>query len=304
MRVGHYVLRGLLEDHLLDGKRIKGRGWSRVVRSKWADVPVVVNRRGLKHERRRLRGKGVLQIPLQFHPSVLEPSPHLGENDKLEHIQHHDSSSCWRKLLSVVYGSGRCFYLSFCEVELLCRLHPFSRLQILVLAEDLLQPVDLFRGELGAYSALPPVRLCFASTLIHREALRRRRLAVVSGGVSASVRNCEQISELVRRKKRLEEGEWERGAGGSVGCRLFTIYRVMSRLLVVRSLCGRRAWKFWVLAADNTLRKPAAAAEPCMQHAIDQTAEKQPPAPPPVKCCDGSERASPQKSISPCSQCG
>lgn len=71
-----------------------------------------------------------------------------------------------------------------------------------MLAEDLLQPVDLFRGELGAHSALQSVRLCFASTLIHRrEALRRRRLAVVSGGVSAIVRNCEQISVLVRRNE-------------------------------------------------------------------------------------------------------
>lgn len=89
-----------------------------------------------------------------------------------------------------------------------------------------------------------------------------------------------------------------------IGYRLFTIYRVMRRSLVVRSLCGWRAWTLWVLAADNTLRKPAAVAEPCMEHAADKTVEKQPPAPPPGKCCDGSEPASPQKSISPCSQCG
>lgn len=195
MLVAHYVLRGLLEDHLLDGKRIKGRGWSRVVRPKWANVPMVVNSWGLEHERRRLRGKVVLQIPLQFHPSVLEPSPHLRENDKSEHIQHHGSSSCRRKLLGVVGARGICFYLSFCEVELLRRLHSFSRLQILVLAEDLLQPVDLLRGELRAHAALQPVRVCLASTLIHGEAIRRCRLTLISGGVSACVRNCKQNGE-------------------------------------------------------------------------------------------------------------
>lgn len=83
MRVAHYVLRGLLEDHLLDGKRIKGRGWSRVGGPKWGNVLVVVNRWGLEHERRRLWGKIVLQITLQFHPSVLEPGPHLRENDEI-----------------------------------------------------------------------------------------------------------------------------------------------------------------------------------------------------------------------------
>lgn len=101
MRVTHYDLRGqsLLEHHLRNGKRKKRHGRRRKVLPKLGQVPVVVNRWGLEHERRRLRSKVVLQVALQFHSPVLEPCPHLMENNTSEYIQNHSSSPGRRKPL-------------------------------------------------------------------------------------------------------------------------------------------------------------------------------------------------------------
>lgn len=70
-------------------------------------------------------------------------------------------------------------YLSFCEAEFLCRLHPLTSVQVFVFGEDLFQLIELLCGKLGAHPALPGLFL----HLINGETLGGSRLAVIPGGI-------------------------------------------------------------------------------------------------------------------------
>lgn len=79
--VDHSMRRGhlLLEDQLRDGERVKGRARSGIVGS-LSGRAVVLNRgQMLEHHRWDLGSEVVLHLPLQLHPPVLEPGPHLRE---------------------------------------------------------------------------------------------------------------------------------------------------------------------------------------------------------------------------------
>lgn len=75
-------------------------------------------------------------------------------------------------------------YLSFCEFQLLGRLHSLSGIQVFVLVEDFFQFADLLGAKLCAHAAQRRVFLRVAS-LVHGEALGRGRLALVPGGITA-----------------------------------------------------------------------------------------------------------------------
>lgn len=81
---------------------------------------MVVNRWRLEHEWRRLGSKVVLHVALQFHPSVLEPCPHLGDNHTSEYIQNNAAHQADAKHSSEnVAGSALTWVsvrLSFCAV--------------------------------------------------------------------------------------------------------------------------------------------------------------------------------------------
>lgn len=70
--------------------------------------------------------------------------------------------------------------------------------------------------------------------------------------------------------------------------------------------CVHRAWMLWVLAAGNPCQKPAGAVAPCRECEVCRSAQyprQLRVRPQSARCADGSGPASPQKSISPCSQC-
>lgn len=99
----------------------------------------------------------------------------------------------------------------------------------------------------------------------------------------------------------------------SSGFRLGYTYLVRCKLLSAKvstgwnpaAPCGRQAWTLWVLAAGNSCQKLAAAAEPCREYGVCRSAQDpcQLPLCQSVRRCGGSGPTSPQKSISPCSQC-
>ena len=76
-------------------------------------------------------------------------------------------------------------HLSFCEIQLLRRLHPLPRVQVFVLAEDLFQFADLLGGELCAHTALRSVFVPLAA-IIQGETLRGSSFALVPGGIPAA----------------------------------------------------------------------------------------------------------------------
>lgn len=83
--------------------------------------------------------------------------------------------------------NGPASHLSLCEPQLLSRLHPLACVQVLVLAEDLLQLADLLRGELGADAALDAILLALHLHHVLQEPLGGGGLAVVARGVAAGL---------------------------------------------------------------------------------------------------------------------
>lgn len=78
----HHAMRRhlLLEGQLRDGARVKGRAVRGAVGSLSGHAVVVLNQgQRLEHHRWDLGGEVVLHLPLQLHPPVLEPGPHLRE---------------------------------------------------------------------------------------------------------------------------------------------------------------------------------------------------------------------------------
>lgn len=81
--VEHVVRRHLLlQKQLRDGERVKGRAAGRVVGSLSGHAVVLSRGQRLEHHRGGLRSEVVLHLPLQLHPPVLEPGPHLRETQR------------------------------------------------------------------------------------------------------------------------------------------------------------------------------------------------------------------------------
>ena len=71
---GHLLL---LEEQL----RVEGRAWGGGVVGSLPGHVVLHRGQRLEHDRWDLRGEVVLHLPLQLHASVLEPGPHLREDN-------------------------------------------------------------------------------------------------------------------------------------------------------------------------------------------------------------------------------
>lgn len=116
--------------------------------------------RVLKEQRRQQGGRDtqikvgaqILDLPFQFHPSVLEPRFHLRHNAFVHRSESYTSATCddFPEVSKVVPQT----HLSFGQFQLLSHLSPLCSTQIFVLAEGVLQLGDLFRGELGPHPAL------------------------------------------------------------------------------------------------------------------------------------------------------
>lgn len=77
------VARGhlLLEEQLRDGEWVKGRAGGGVGGQLSAHAAVLDRGQRMEHHRWDLGSEAVLHLPLQLHPPVLEPGPHLRDGN-------------------------------------------------------------------------------------------------------------------------------------------------------------------------------------------------------------------------------
>lgn len=156
---------------------------------------VVLNRRQrLKNDRRDLGSEIVLDFPFQLHPSVLKPGPHLRqEKNKNSSVSIRSTAQfgdvCVFMNPNVNKEFAGASHLSFCEVQLLCRLLSLPCVQIFLLDEYPFQFLDLLGRKLCAHSALGSSVFSPLVPLIHGESIRGNRVALIPAEVLADVTN-------------------------------------------------------------------------------------------------------------------